>query len=124
MSEASSGPFGPRGRGGDEPVFVRRSASPLRHGQGVRGGDAGGYRRDDKGRKDGGRDHHGRHRLGDCYGDSRGSEKLRVPQQNIDIILGARVGSELCTLIEARAAEFNHVVTAPNTWPHTPTFAL
>jgi hypothetical protein len=25
----------------------------------------------------------------------------------------------LCVLIDARAAEFNHVVTAPHTWPHT-----
>jgi hypothetical protein len=196
----------PRGRGGDEPLFVRRSASPLRHGHcnkergngrplrrqserdrdadrtndgrdrqrhervggrdrdskqrgravsplrrqsardeerdrerdrererqqrererererernresgGVRGGDAGGYRRDDKGQKDGGRDAHGRQR--DCYGDSRGSEKFRVPQQNIDInkqIMRAQGASELCTLIEAHVAEFNHVVTAPH----------
>jgi len=41
----------------------------------VRGGDAGGYRRDDKGRKDGGSDAHGRHT--DCYGDRR-EETFRV----------------------------------------------
>jgi hypothetical protein len=41
--------------------------------------------------------------------------------QSIDInkqILGAQGASELCTLIETRAAD--HVVTAPHTWPHTP----
>ena len=78
---------------------------------GVRSGDAGGYRRDDKGRKDGGRDAHGRHR--DSYGDCRGSEKS--PTRNIDInkqIMGARGASELCTLIEARATEFNQVNVA------------
>jgi hypothetical protein len=185
----------PRGRGGDEQVFVRRSASPLRHGHcnkergngreetetqtepmmgwigtdmrgvgaetetqssseeelsarcvdrvlemrrgrrrgrerqremererernreswGVRGGDAGGYRRDDNGQKDEGRrDAHGRHR--DCYGDSRGTEKLRVPQRkNIDIIrqiMGAQGASKLCILIQASAAEFNSVNVA------------
>jgi hypothetical protein len=39
----------------------------------VRVGAAGRYWRDDKGRKNGGRDAHGRHR--DSYGDSQGSEK-------------------------------------------------
>jgi hypothetical protein len=70
----------------------------------VRGGDAGGYRRDNKGRKDGGRD---------AYG-----EKIRVPKLNIDInkqIMGAKGASKLCTLIEERVADFNHVVTAPHT---------
>ena len=92
-----------------------RERERNRESGGVRGGDAGGYRRDDKGRKDGGRDVHGRYR--DCYGDSRGSEKFRVPQQNIDInkqIMRAQGESELCTLIEARVAEFNYVVTAPH----------
>ncbi len=45
-----------------------REREQNRESGGVRGGDAGGYRRDDKGRKDGGRDAHGRHT--DCYGDS------------------------------------------------------
>jgi hypothetical protein len=79
----------------------------------VRSGDAGGYRRDDKGRKDGGRDAHERHR--DCYGDSRGTEKSPDLKRNIDInkqIMGAQGASELCTLIEARVAEFNHVNVA------------
>jgi len=57
-----------------------RAVSPLR-GQRARnresgevmGGDAGGYRRDDKGHKDGRRDAHGRHR--DSYEDSRDSDK-------------------------------------------------
>jgi hypothetical protein len=56
------------------------------------------------GRNDGGRKAHG--------------EKFRVPKLNIDInkqIMGARGASELCILIEARVAEFNHVVTAPHT---------
>ena len=48
-----------------------------------RGGDAGGYRWDDKGRKDGGRDAHGRNR--DCYGDSQGTENSPDPKRNIDI---------------------------------------
>ncbi len=44
-----------------------------RESWGLRGGDAGAYRRDDKGQKDGGRrDAHGRHR--DCYGYSRGTD--------------------------------------------------
>ena len=47
----------------------------------VRGGDACGYWRDDKGRKDGGRDAHGRHR--DSYGDSRGSEKSPDLKRNM-----------------------------------------
>ena len=129
----------------------------------LRGGDAGGYLRDDKGRKDQAldptkdgrylrkseregferqkaekdatledrgrgkestsqdqsrdRDANMRHRH--CYGDSRGTEKLRVPQRrNIDInkhIMGAQGASKLCSLIEATVAEFNHVVTAPHT---------
>jgi hypothetical protein len=62
-----------------------------------------------------------RHR--NCYGDSRGSEKslkrIDISKQYcFDInkqINGARGESELCTLIEARVAEFNHVVTAPHT---------
>ena len=41
----------------------------------VRGGDAGGYWRDDKGRKDGGRDAHGRHR--DC-GTARALKNLQI----------------------------------------------
>ncbi len=79
----------------------------------MRVGDAGGYWPDDKGRKNGGRDAHGRHR--NSYGDSRGSEKSPDLKRNIDInnqIMGARVASELCTLIEARAAEFNPVNVA------------
>jgi hypothetical protein len=90
----------------------------------VRGGDAGGYRRDDKGRKDGGRDAHWRHR--DCYGDSRGTEKFPDLKRNIDInkqIMRAQGASELCTLIHARVAEFNHVVMTPAclcVGPHTP----
>ena len=55
----------------------------------MRRGDAGGYRRDDKGRTDGGRDAHGGRR--DCYGDSRGTEHF--PDRNIDInkqIMGAQ----------------------------------
>ena len=79
----------------------------------VRGGDACGYWRDDKGRKDGGRDANGRHR--DSYGDSRGSEKSPDLKRSIDInkqIMGARGASELCTLIEVRSAEFNHVNAA------------
>ena len=85
----------------------------------VRGGDAGGYWPDDKGRKNGGRDSHGRHR--DSYGDSRGSEKSPDLKRNIDInnqIMGARVASELCTLIEARAAEFNPVNVATDFRTH------
>ena len=77
----------------------------------MRGGDAGGYRRDDKGRKDGGRNAHGRHR--DCYGDSRGTERSANLKRNIDInkqIMRAQGASELCTLIETRVAEFNQVV--------------
>jgi len=76
----------------------------------VRGGDAGGYWRDDKGRKDAGRDAHGRHR--DCYGDSQGTEKSPDLKRHIDInkqIMRAQGASELCTLIETRVAEFNHV---------------
>ena len=87
-----------------------RERERNRESGGVRGGDAGGYRRDDKGRKDGGRDVHGRYR--DCYGDSRGSEKSTDLKRSIDInkqIMGARGASELCTLIEARLAECNHV---------------
>ena len=42
-----------------------------------------GYWWDDKGRKDGGRDAHGRHR--DSYGDSRGSEKSPDLKRSIDI---------------------------------------
>jgi hypothetical protein len=75
-----------------------RERKRNRESGGVRGGDAGGYRRDDKGRKHGGRDSHG--------------ENFRVPKLNIDInkqIMGARGASELCSLVEARAAEFNHV---------------
>jgi hypothetical protein len=84
-----------------------------RESGGVRGGDAGGYRRDDKGRKGGGRDGHGRHR--DCYGDRPGSEKSPDLKRKICIdinkqIMGATGASELCTLIEARAAEFNQEV--------------
>ena len=82
-----------RARGGRE----RERKRNLESG-GVRSGDAGGYRRDDKGRKDGGREAHG--------------EKIRVPKLNIDInkqIMRARGASELCTLIETRVAEFNHV---------------
>jgi hypothetical protein len=76
----------------------------------VRGGDAGGYWRDDKGPKDGGRDAHGRHR--DCYGDSQGTEKSPDLKRNIDInkqIMRAQGASELCTLIETCVAEFNQV---------------
>ena len=97
-----------------------RAVSPLR-GQRARnresgevmGGDAGGYRRDDKGHKDGRRDAHGRHR--DSYEDSRDSDKTPDLKRNIDInkqIMGAQGASELCTLIEARVAEFNHVNVA------------
>jgi hypothetical protein len=102
-------------RANAEMVKARPSASGSNRARNresgeVRGGDAGGYRRDDKGRKDGGRDDHGRHR--DSYGDSRGSEKTPDLKRSIDInkqIMGARGASELCTLIEARVAEFNHV---------------
>ena len=52
-----------------------REREQNRESGGVRGGDAGGYRRDDKGRKDGGSDAHGRHT--DCYGDRR-EETFRV----------------------------------------------
>ena len=61
----------------------------------MRGGDAGGYRRDENKRKDGGRDAHGRHR--DCYGDSRGSEKSPDLKRSIDInkqIIGAQGASK------------------------------
>ena len=79
----------------------------------MRGGAAGGYRRDDKGRKDGGRDGHGRQR--DCYGERRGSGKYPDLKRSICIdinkqIMRARGASELCTLIEARPAEFDQVV--------------
>ena len=84
---------------------------------GARGSDAGGYRRDDQGQKDGGRRYaHGGHR--DCYG----REQSRVPQRyqqyvgiNMDInrqIMRAPGASELCTFIEARVADFNHVNVA------------
>jgi len=54
---------------------------------------------------------------------SRGSEKslkrIDISKQYCyDInkqIIGARGASELCTQIEVRVAEFNHVVTAPHT---------
>jgi hypothetical protein len=64
---------------------------------GVRGGDAGGYRRDDKGRNDGGRDAHGRH--GDCYGDRRGTGKSpekKISQRNINpsVLCGLQRGAE------------------------------
>ena len=75
-----------RARGGRE----RERKRNLESG-GVRSGDAGGYQRDDKGRRDGGREAHG--------------EKVRVPKLNIDInkqIMGARGASELCILIEAQ----------------------
>jgi hypothetical protein len=93
-----------------------RERERNRESGGVRGGDAGGYRRDDKGRKDGGRDAHGRDAHGrhrDCYGDSRGTEKFPDLKRNIEInkqIMRAQGASELCTLIEARVAEFNQVV--------------
>ena len=57
-----------------------------------------------------------RHR--DCCGDSRVSGKSPDLLKRIYInkqIIGARGASELSTLIEARVAEFNHVVTAPHT---------
>jgi hypothetical protein len=47
----------------------------------------------------------------DCYGDSRGTGKSLDLKRNIDInqqIMGARGASNLCTLIEARAADFNN----------------
>jgi len=87
-----------------------RERSRNRDSGEVRGGDAGGYWRDDKGRKDAGGDAHGRHR--DCYGDSQGTEKSQDLKRNIDInkqIMRAQGVSELCTLIETRVAEFNHV---------------
>ena len=63
----------------------------------MRGGDAGGYRRDDKGRKleDGGRDAHGRHR--DCEGESRGTKRSPDLHRSIDInkqIIGAQGASK------------------------------
>jgi hypothetical protein len=72
----------------------------------VRGGDAGGYWRDDRGQKHGGRDAHGRHR--DCYWDSRVSEKSAeiffASKASIDVnkqIMGARGASERCNLLDA-----------------------
>ena len=91
-----------------------RGREREREGGGVRGGDAGGYRREGQGRNDGGRDAHGRHR--DCYGGSKGTGKSQ-DLKNIDInkqIMGVAGASKLCTLIKARVAEFNHVVTAPH----------
>ena len=99
------------GEGKGEGEGEREERERNRESRGVRGGDAGGYRRDDKGRKDGGRDAHGRHR--DCHGDSRGTEKFQDLKRNIDInkqIMRAQGASELCTLIETRMAEFNQVV--------------
>jgi len=92
-----------------ERVRERERARNRDNGE-VRGGDAAGYWRDDNGRKDTGRDAHGRHR--DCYGDSQGTEKSPGLRRNIDInkqIMRAQGASELSTLIETRVAEFNHV---------------
>jgi hypothetical protein len=50
-----------------------RERGRNRESGGLRGGDAGGYLRDEKGPNDGGRDAHGRHR--DYYGDRRGTGK-------------------------------------------------
>ena len=92
-----------------ERVRERERARNRDNGE-VRGGDAAGYWRDDNGRKDTGRDAHGRHR--DCYGDSQGTKKSPNLKRNIAIykqIMRAQGASELCTLIETRVAEFNHV---------------
>ena len=101
-----------------------RAVSPLR-GQRARnresgevmGGDAGGYRRDDKGHKDGRRDAHGRHR--DSYEDSRDSDKTPDLKRRMDIKnLKRSIDTHSCA---AEPSSCEYVVTHTHTHTHTHT---
>jgi hypothetical protein len=78
-----------------------RERDRTRDSGGVRGGDIDGYRRDNHGQK------------------KQGPSRRKGFEINMRIAV-CENSRALCALIDARAAEFNHVVTAPHTWPHTP----